>query len=55
MWQKMTTELFKSDFDSKREAVSIIIALLLDNLYKNRDTFIQILGWGSLNHKGPNK
>ena len=31
---------------SKRKTVSLIIALLLDNLYKNSDTFIPNLGWG---------
>ena len=37
----------------KSEKFSLIIALLLDNLYKNSDTFIPPnLGWGSLNHKG---
>ena len=33
-------------FVSKREMVSLIIALLLDNLHKNRDTFIPNLGGG---------
>ena len=33
-------------FASKRKTISLIIALLLDNHFKNRDTFIQNLGRG---------
>ena len=33
-----------ASFMSKRETVSLIIAFLLDNLYKNSDTLIANLG-----------
>ena len=40
----------RDSFASKRETVSLIVALLLNNLYKNSDTFITNLGQ-SFNHK----
>ena len=44
LWNLIKTTNITHCFASKRETASLIIALLLNNIYKNSDTFIPNFG-----------